>query len=188
MVSAATQHGNGLTWKAVTSTHPCPICNKTDWCSVSTDGDWCICRRVGGGSSVEKTDKSGDTYYLHRLTPRPPRADSWPPPVYSVADGKGERAEPDVLYQVYKAFLAELRLSSQHAKALEGRGLDPKTLLKMGYRTHGKGRALAAQALIKQGMEKLFPNVPGFFVQEKNEEKVLDRGRFKRTVDSRARR
>ena len=154
----------------VTKAHPCPACKRADWCRISSDGSLCCCRREARGAAEEKQDANGSTYYVHRFRPRPPCADFWPPPVYSVADGKGERAEAAVLYQVYKAFLAELRLSNQHAKALQGRGLDPKKLMQIGYRTHGKSRR-AAQALIKQGMEKYFPNVPGFFVQIRNDKK-----------------
>ena len=44
--------------------YPCPICNKPDWCSVSSDGTFCICMRISDGS-VQQTQNGG---YLHRLT------------------------------------------------------------------------------------------------------------------------
>ena len=48
--------------------YPCPICGKPDWCSVSSDGNICICMRVSEGSQ-QQTQNGG---YLHRLTPESP--------------------------------------------------------------------------------------------------------------------
>lgn len=50
----------------VTANRPCAICGKPDWCSVSSDGHFCICMRVEEGS-VRPTRNGG---HLHRLERR----------------------------------------------------------------------------------------------------------------------
>jgi len=49
-------------WKRVSKSLPCPICQHTDWCLVSTDGNVCICQRV---ESDRPTRNSGG--WIHRL-------------------------------------------------------------------------------------------------------------------------
>lgn len=34
------------TWTNVTKSNPCPLCDHTDWCSVSHDGGACLCNRT----------------------------------------------------------------------------------------------------------------------------------------------
>src|SRR5215813_3436254 len=63
-------------WRSVTRSHACPICQKPDWCRVSTDGRKAACRRVSVGAYRTKLDKSGGTVYLHRLD----GAHTWPTP------------------------------------------------------------------------------------------------------------
>lgn len=43
--------------------HPCPICERPDWCAVSNDGDWALCARV------ESDKPCGDkgAGWLHRI-------------------------------------------------------------------------------------------------------------------------
>ena len=33
-------------WHNVSKKEPCPICHKTDWCSISNNGEVCVCHRV----------------------------------------------------------------------------------------------------------------------------------------------
>src|SRR5262245_61584297 len=55
------------TWHDVSRHTPCPICGKPDWCRISADGAWAICRRVDTGSGMHKQDKGGTDYWLYRL-------------------------------------------------------------------------------------------------------------------------
>ena len=54
-------------WTEATRSEPCPICGKPDWCSVSADSAWAVCRRVDTGDGLHRVDKSGADYWLHRL-------------------------------------------------------------------------------------------------------------------------
>jgi P4 family phage/plasmid primase-like protien len=83
-----------------------------------------------------------------------------------LADGGGKRADADALHKVYSELVRHLPLSGPHADALKGRGLRGGVRA-AGYRTLGKGRARAAHAVVKAGLEQLLPCVPGFFVQAK---------------------
>lgn len=50
-------------WHRVRRDDPCPICGKTDWCSISRDGSVACCARVAEGS----TKTLGEAGWLHRL-------------------------------------------------------------------------------------------------------------------------
>jgi len=49
----------------VNKTHPCPVCQKPDWCLYSEDGSAAICNRIQEGSKK----RCGDAGWLHILTP-----------------------------------------------------------------------------------------------------------------------
>jgi len=51
-----------MNWVRVTRRHPCPMCRKADWCSVSEDGQVAVCMRA----ESSKPCKSGG--WFHRLT------------------------------------------------------------------------------------------------------------------------
>ena len=50
-------------WKRVDGENPCPICNKKDWCLISTDKSAVICPRVEEGSK-KYIDGSGHLHVL----------------------------------------------------------------------------------------------------------------------------
>lgn len=50
-------------WRRVSRREPCPVCEKPDNCTVSTDGVWCWCGRVSEGSIRE----NGGGQWLHKL-------------------------------------------------------------------------------------------------------------------------
>ena len=53
-------------WHNVTRGEPCPICQHTDWCSLSNDGCVCVCRRV------ESNRPTASGYgWVHFLKDRP---------------------------------------------------------------------------------------------------------------------
>lgn len=53
-------------WQRTNIRRPCPICGRTDWCSVSEDGAVAVCMRMADGA-IQRTRNGG---YLHRLGER----------------------------------------------------------------------------------------------------------------------
>ena len=149
-------------WTRVSAHNPCPICKRTNWCTVATDGTAARCMHIEAGSHKTKSDKNGGTYFLHRLDgsaraapapePRPP--------------GPGtKRAEADQLHRAYSALLARLTLSRAHREALLRRGLTDEEIDRRSFRTLPlTGRARLAGALREQLGEMLL-SVPGFVVK-----------------------
>jgi hypothetical protein len=157
---------NGGLWPPVTRDRPCPKCGKPDWCCLSPDGAYLRCYRSDDGTGERRTDKSGQAYTLYRLNGAASPG-KWPEPRYSPADGKGELADPDTLDKVYRALLRQLPLSDEHRQALADRGLQNGHKA-AGYRTLARGRARAALELVRAGIEDRLPQVPGFYVAEKD--------------------
>lgn len=62
-------------WQHVTKSHPCPICHKPDWCTVSMDGSVACCMRV---HSLKRLRNDG---WLHRLKDDPPYRPAYRPPL-----------------------------------------------------------------------------------------------------------
>ena len=48
-------------WKKTTKGNPCPVCEKSGWCSVSADGVVAKCRHQAEGGTA-KEDKNGTPY------------------------------------------------------------------------------------------------------------------------------
>src|SRR5215471_14431977 len=101
-------------WQHVSHSEPCPICTKTDWCSLSADGAWALCRRVNNGAGIHKVDKAGAEYWLYRLHAH---VSSQPHALELPSQHHVERADTLTLDLVYRALLAALPLSSAHRQA-----------------------------------------------------------------------
>jgi hypothetical protein len=152
------------TWSHVSHTEPCPICGKPDWCRVSTDGAWAICRRVDTGAGIHKQDKGGAEYWLYRfdgdslqsrlaVEVRPPSSPAC--------------ADTGTLDRVYRTLLDALSLAPSHRQALRQRGLADAEILCRRYRTFPlQGRAALAKALVESLGADLCAQVPGFYVAE----------------------
>jgi hypothetical protein len=125
------------------------------------------CNRTGAPGATKRTDRNGEEYWLLRLIPR---EDAWSPPRYSLADGKGEVADPDTLHRVYGELLPRLPISPA-VTSLEARGLSRSEILARGYRwLPERGRPKAIRALIEAGLEEHLPRTPGMFVRQPDEE------------------
>ena len=146
------------TWLNVTAKCPCAICGKGDYCSRSADDQWGVCRRQGGPDAIERQDKNGAAYYLHRLGDALPRYQA---PALPAAP-QIARADAVTLNQVYHRLLAMLLLETRHRQALRARGLSDTDILRRGYRSlPGPGRARIASMLVEQFGPALCATVPG---------------------------
>jgi hypothetical protein len=154
------------TWHDISRHTPCPICGKPDWCRVSMDGAWAICRRVDTGVGRHKQDKGGAEYWLYRLAGRSlePR-----PAVALPASLSPACADAGTLDRVYRALLTALPLVPSHRQALRQRGLLDAEILRRHYRTLPlEGRAALAKRLVDWLSADVCVQVPGFHVAERN--------------------
>ena len=153
-------------WQHVSPHTPCPICWKSDWCCVSMDGAWAICRRVNTGIGRHKQDKGGTEYWLYRLDgsslqPRP--TVEVPPPSNPMC------ADTGTLDRVYRALLDVLPLVPFHHQALRQRGLVDAEILRRRYRTFPRqGRAVLAKRLVECVGADVCAHVPGFYLAEQD--------------------
>jgi hypothetical protein len=158
-------------WRRVTSQDPCRVCGKTDYCTVSPDGQIALCRRVEAGAWKTKTDRAGATYFLHKLGPAesPPSCPTEPP-----QPGAGlEQADPDTLHKVYSALLAALPLTNAHRDALGQRGLHDDAINTRGYGSlpvRGRGRVAST---LRERFGDAVLRVPGFITREREGRRYL---------------
>lgn len=151
-------------WHDVSRHTPCPVCGKPDWCRISADGAWAICRRVDTGGGMHKQDKGGAEYWLYRLDgsslqPRP--AVEAPPP------SRAACADTGTLDRVYRALLDALPLVPFHRQALRQRGLADAEIFRRRYRTFPRqGRAALAKHVVEHVGHDICAHIPGFYVAE----------------------
>ncbi len=150
-------------WQRVTSSHPCPICNKPDYCSISTDGRLGACRRVEVGAWKSKIDKAGTPVYLHRLDDS---TTPFAPPPLRAGEAEPDRADAATLDLVYSALLATMPLPTAHREALRRRGLIDAEIDARGYGSLPiRGRASVA-AHLRERFADVVLRVPGIVTRE----------------------
>lgn len=150
------------TWHTVSQHNPCPICSKPDWCAVSVDGIWALCRRVDNGTGRHRMDKAGGEFWLYRLDGHSPCRQST---IELPSQPRVERADPITLNLVYRDLLAGLPLSSMHRQALRQRGLPDVAILRCGYRTMPlEGRAALARRVVDRFGPEVCSTIPGLHI------------------------
>lgn len=161
-------------WTEVTRLNLCPICGKPDWCSISTDGTWAVCRRVDTGDGLHRVDKSGGDYWLYRIGGSIDDSDMDNGTQRDVAADYSETsqpvlapADPDTLDKVYRALLQELSLSAVHRENLRKRGLSDEEINFREYRTLvGPGRAKLAKTMVSKFGNDVCKKIPGLFIKQ----------------------
>lgn len=138
--------------RPVNRKEPCPICEKPDWCSRSTDGEVVICMRV---RSSRQTKNGG---YLH-LTTDPATRKPYIKPLRPVATAERR-------HQVYSALLDRLDLSRTHSEHLSNvRRLSESTITRMAFATvpgWKRGNEIAEELAKEFDLDY----VPGFYIEE----------------------
>jgi hypothetical protein len=167
--------------------NPCPICQHTNWCTISDNGYFVICMRPSKAGSalgwlyVKDSDNGGKLYKSSDLTSEqlsPPPAIN--PAIHfegdkSTGHASVERAEPAILHQVYSDLMKALPLHNRHLKIL----LDPKgkrrftmaDIAAMGLKSMPDSQdelnRTLGQLAGRHGVEALL-KIPGFYLDKKN--------------------
>jgi conjugative relaxase-like TrwC/TraI family protein len=141
-----------------TRRNPCPVCEKTDWCSMSDDGAMAICMRT---PSDRETRNGG---YIHVLN----EVERVAPLPVAVQVRQHGRTGIDQRDEMNQRLLGALRLNARDRRNLAARDLDEKAIERHGY------KSLPTAASVHE-VEKSFEGwdltgVPGFY-QEKSEER-----------------
>lgn len=156
-------------WKHVTRREPCPACGRADWCKTAVEGHLAFCRRSPEGPlgpGLERRDKHGESYWLHRLTEGAEPSERLVPEVQTAHVAA---AEPEVLDRVYRALLDRLPLEERHRADLVARGFTPEEIAAAGFRTLAvPGRKRLAEALARDFGEDVARGVPGLYVREED--------------------
>lgn len=139
----------------VSRRHPCPVCGKPDWCSISADGDIAVCMRK---RSDHPARNGGWTHILSIGAHSPPIR---PQPRERQTTPVAKRADSERRHMVYTALLDALELSEAHREDLLHRGLSPAEITRNGYvDTPAPDQARRiAQELSQYDL----PGVPGFY-------------------------
>lgn len=140
-------------WIRCSTSEPCSVCGKPDWCQVSADRTVAICMRIQNGAWQSKVTDSGSVAHFHRLAPAimSPKADS--------------SGEPDVRHEVYLELLKSLQLSEKHRADLLRRKGSPESC--PWYRTLPLvGRAKIAKRLLKKFDRSALLGVPGIIEKQ----------------------
>ena len=149
-------------YEQVSPESPCEICEKPDWCWRSCDGALSYCRRECRDDGVEREDKNGEAFYLHR---KRGAGDLTQVTLPDVSD-RMPRADVVVLDRVYETLLRYLTLSPEHHENLRARGLSDESIRRGVYATLSadpelRHKAIAAVGAVTGNTDVC--GVPGFF-------------------------
>lgn len=135
----------------------CPICDHTDWCSVSKDGALAICMRSSDGAI--RNAKNGG--FVHVL--KPYERDFQPKlPRIHHQQIKSLLAPIDRRHLIYTALLESLSLNEQHADKLLLRGLSDTEASRNLYASLPDSRT-AKKICAELAKQFDLSGVPGFF-------------------------
>lgn len=137
--------------------NPCPVCEKTDWCSFNSERSFVICMRTPS----EREAKNGG--YIHLLDEG---THNHAPRAVVVDVTQHERAGITRRHEVNRALLKELKLNSRDRKNLLGRGLDEAAIERNGYKS--VPTAISTYAVVNQFQGQDLTGIPGFYKKEGN--------------------
>ncbi len=159
---AVTQYRQAEMWRLaprklvrVKRGRPCPICEKTDWCSVSEDGAMAICMRV---PSEHETRNGG---YLHVIENGVGREAII---AVTVEVRQHERAEITRRDEIHREMLDVLTLTARDRRNLLNRGLDAMAIERNGYRSVPS--SLSVHDVLAHFKGRDMAGIPGFYKQD----------------------
>jgi conjugative relaxase-like TrwC/TraI family protein len=133
---------------------PCPICEKTDWCSVSEDGAVAICMRV---PSEHETRNGG---YLHLLEDGVSREKV----AVTVEVKQHTRAGIERRDAIHRELLGALTLAARDHKNLVKRGLDEAAITRGGYKSVPS--SVSVHDVSARFKDRDVTGIPGFYKQD----------------------
>ena len=170
-IPAESQASQG-NWHNASGKQPCPICHKSDWCSLNTSGTAAICRRTlektdvpGWNFAGLKTDEGGQDFTVWEIGDEEAITDGVvpaPPPKPKVST-----APPKILNLIYSKFRDNLNLPQAPWCALQKRGLSRPELRLRQYAYLDEQRKKAVKGIIAAGLEKYLKSIPGFYTDKK---------------------
>ena len=156
---------------AVSTANPCRICGHHSWCSVvpGADGEpqTLLCRREPHsndyGDGRQKTDTSGQPYWVYNLRPPSVTASSLPAPSVAISPTRGSDEDLD---KAYRVMLGHLPLSVPHRNDLRSRGVaSMQEFANLHYATLDvRGRAKVVAKVVRAGFESELAKTPGFYI------------------------
>lgn len=164
----------------VSTTDPCPICGKPDYCSITADKQIVCCRRYTGHPGGEQRyDKNGNPFWFYDFRDKSKtnlffsniaRVINLPDKFLSGNNKSSpgsdsvEPLPPDQIHNVYTFILSQLTLSDIHRQNLIDRGLTEESITYNGYRSWPDKPWTIAGTAIKKFSEGICSRVPGFYV------------------------
>lgn len=149
-------------WREVRRDRNCPICGKSHWCSYSTDGNYVVCRRIGGKDAIYRIDRSGVGYWLYCINRE---MDTEEPPL--IEKTQVEKVGQGLLNEVYSALLVLCPLTDHHAKNLQNRGLKSSEIERRAYGTLTiYDRIQIANKLVDRFGDDTCRKVPGIIIKQ----------------------
>lgn len=155
----------GNLWRRVSRSRPCRICDHPDWCRITDDEEWAMCRRLDTGEGRHQVDAAGVDYWLYRLkSASGPRR---PPHAEPREQASQACASDDILDLVYRALLASVPLSGTHHAHLRRRGLPDDEIRRRQYRTlPAQRRAELARGVVDRFGAEVCHQIPGLYIKE----------------------
>jgi len=136
---------------------PCPICKKTDWCSVSEDGAMAICMRV---QSEHETRNGG---HLHILEDGASRERVM---ALTVEVKQHARAGIERRDAIHHELLGALTLTARDHKNLVKRGLDEAAITRGGYKSVPS--SVSVHDVSARFKDRDMAGIPGFYKQDES--------------------
>lgn len=164
---------NANDWLKTSAWNRCPVCDHTDWCTLSADKSAALCMRIAEGAMKEVDCGSAGTGFLHILTRNRFEADKIRAKHTTEDDQKRPHlADETRRDQVYRILLANLMLSESDREKLEARGFSAEEIKLGEYRSivpHGRAELADFVRRDSSLTSEQLLTIPGFRYSQRGE-------------------